>query len=153
MPAILESPSAVWIIHIDGTALPNPGRIGLGAVLVAPDGTRHCIAQLSQPNGCNNEAEARALILALDTARQLGARQLRIHSDSDVLVQHLNGKAITGIVRLNVLFGTLRQQMAAFESTELCWLPRHRNAEADALARGVLGLAPKAAKKPLRRRS
>ncbi|MDP1566066.1 MAG: ribonuclease H, partial [Polaromonas sp.] len=49
-----------WIIYADGSAVPNPGRMGLGAVLVAPDGTRHVLSMATDARGCNNEAEARA---------------------------------------------------------------------------------------------
>lgn len=60
---------AAWVIHCDGSAIPNPGRMGLGAVLVAPDGTRHALSQATHTTGCNNEAELGALVMALNEAR------------------------------------------------------------------------------------
>ena len=42
--AAARAPGA-WVIHCDGSAWPNPGRMGLGVVLCAPDGTCHTLAQ------------------------------------------------------------------------------------------------------------
>lgn len=128
-----------WTLHCDGTALPNPGRIGIGAVLVAPDGQRHTLSQ-ALGHGCNNEAEARALLLGLAEARRLGALALTVHSDSRVLVDHLNGSEPVRVAALARCFEEVRVALADFPEVSLRWLPRHRNREADALARGVLGL-------------
>ncbi|MDQ8023375.1 MAG: reverse transcriptase-like protein [Moraxellaceae bacterium] len=136
-------PPDCWLIHCDGTALPNPGRIGVGVVLRAPDGSEHRISR-TQGNGCNNEAEACALLLALAEAQHLGAQCLRLYSDSDVLVQHVAGTAHTAVPRLAALFAEARDALAQFRHAELHWLPRHRNGDADTLARAVLGLPPKA---------
>src|SRR5690606_15707159 len=53
--------TATWLIHCDGSALPNPGRMGLGAVIVAPDGSRQTLSVDTHSTGCNNEAELRAV--------------------------------------------------------------------------------------------
>jgi len=146
--------AAVWSVYCDGSAVPNPGRMGLGAVLVAPDGvTRHTISQATTATGCNNEAELRSLMLALAALRTHGASSLRIHSDSSVLVEQLaNGRPAAPIARLAPLFDEARRLLQHFAPVELRWIPRHRNGEADALARQALGLAPKAAPKPRRKR-
>ena len=60
--------SAPWIIYCDGSAVPNPGRMGLGAVVTAPDGSRHPISITAEGRGCNNEAELRALMAAMQYA-------------------------------------------------------------------------------------
>jgi ribonuclease HI len=142
------SSAAAWTVHCDGTALPNPGRIGIGAVLTAPDGTRHTLSQATGTHGCNNEAEARALIAALQMLQNLGAENavLNIHSDSSVLVAQLGGAA--PIVRLTQVFDEARQLLQQFGDVHLDWVPRHRNSEADALARAALGLPSKAGVKP-----
>jgi ribonuclease HI len=140
-----------WHIHCDGTALPNPGRIGIGVVLQAPDGS---IEQISQAagSGCNNEAEARALIAALQAAQAKGAQQLCVYSDNSVLVEHVSGRAQTRIERLQRLFAEAQSLLAGFAGAELRWIPRHRNSAADALARAALGLPAKPAGRPSSRR-
>ena len=143
--------AAAWTVHCDGTALPNPGRMGLGAVLTAPDGTRHTLSQATGTHGCNNEAEVRALIAALQLLQDLGAQPaaLNICSDSSVLVVQLDGAAPAApIVRLTHVFDEARQLLQQFSNVRLGWVPRHRNTAADTLARAALGLPDKSGIKP-----
>jgi ribonuclease HI len=144
-----------WTIYCDGSAVPNPGRMGLGAVVTAPDGSRHSLSITAEGRGCNNEAELRALMAAMQYARQHGAAALLVHCDNSVVVQQLLGTATEPFVRLAPLFDEVRADLRSFESTQLMWIPRHRNREADALARAAVGLMPKKATpaaKPRRRR-
>jgi len=130
--------------------------MGLGAVLTGPDGTvRHQISEATPFTGCNNEAELRALLAALDwLARRVvpASTTVRVFSDNSVLVEQLGGRAIAPIERLSPLFDAARRLLQAFQGADLQWIPRHRNAAADALARAALGLAPKAAIPPGRRK-
>lgn len=145
-----------WLIHCDGSAVPNPGRMGLGAVIASPDGaTQHALSEATHCTGCNNEAELRALLAALQwlAARQGAgpAFRLKVVSDSSLLVQHLGPRPGATVVRLAALLDAVRRALAPFAEVELAWVPRHRNGAADALARAALGLAPKPAAKPLRK--
>lgn len=132
-----------WTIYSDGSAVPNPGRMGLGAVLVAPDGTRHALSMATDARGCNNEAEARALMAALRDAQARGATALQIYSDSSLLVAQLGAAPAPPVLRLAALYEEVGALLATFTHTSLHWIPRHRNGEADALARAALGLPPK----------
>jgi len=132
-----------WIIYCDGSAVPNPGRMGLGAVLVAPDGTRHALSMATDARGCNNEAEARALMAALRDAQARGATALLIYSDSSLLMEQLGSAGAAPVVRLAGLYEEAGALLNTFTHTSLHWIPRHRNGEADALARAALGLLPK----------
>jgi ribonuclease HI len=135
--------AGTWRIHCDGSAVPNPGRMGLGAVLIEPDGTPHTLSIVPPHRGCNNEAELRAVMAALHEARAHGATTLRIHTDNSTLVAQLGGQRAPAIARLAALFDEARALLAGFGSVSLEWIPRHRNGEADALARAALGMAPK----------
>lgn len=133
----------VWQVHCDGSAVPNPGRMGLGAVLQSAGGARHTVSLPSPDRGCNNEAEVRALMAAMGAARSLGAQALRLHCDNSVVVEQVNGTAAQPVDRLAPLFDQARAMLAAFDDATLVWVPRHRNREADALARAAVGLPPK----------
>jgi len=141
-----------WTVHSDGSAVPNPGRMGIGAVLVAPDGTRHEISQASQHHGCNNEAELMALTTALQEAKRRGAKAVMLYCDNSVIVEQLVGMPTRRVARLAPELDMARQVIDAFDQLELRWIPRHRNGEADALARAALGLPSKSSDKPTRRR-
>jgi ribonuclease HI len=144
-----------WVIHCDGSAWPNPGRMGLGAVLTGPDGAvRHQISEATTFSGCNNEAELRALMQALQWLAQQGltaSATVQVFSDNSVLVEQLGVHPAAPIARLAPLFDEARSALDRFHSVRLQWIPRHRNGAADALARAALGLAPKAATPPSHR--
>ena len=139
----MQDETAPWMIYCDGSAVPNPGRMGLGAVLTGPDGTRHTLSAPAEGRGCNNEAELRALMAALQHAKQHGAAALVIHCDNSVVVEQLLGTALEPFLRLASLFDEVRAELRSFASARLVWVPRHRNREADALARAAVGLMPK----------
>lgn len=145
-------PEEAWQAWCDGTACPNPGQIGLGAILRSPAGEAHPLSQRSPVQGCNNEAEALALLATLELALSLGVRQLRVHCDSDVVVRIAQDAASTEAARLAPLFMQVRERIAAFDHLELKWLPQHRNNEADQFARQALGLPPRLPAKPKRKR-
>lgn len=139
-----EEQTTSWVVHCDGSALPNPGRMGLGALLISPDGSRHTLSVATHTTGCNNEAELRALIAALQALQQHGAQSLLVRSDSSILVEQLSGvKPAKPIARLSALFDEARALLQSFEQARLQWIPQHRNGEADALARAALGLPPR----------
>lgn len=133
---------ATWIVHCDGSAVPNPGRMAYGAVIVSPDGERHTLSFAGTDVGCNNEAELLGVMAALRESSRLGARQVLLHSDNRTLVDQLGGGA-PPIARLADLFDQARGLMETLDGVRLLWIPRHRNAEADALARAALGLPGK----------
>jgi ribonuclease HI len=126
--------------------------MGLGAVLVAPDGTRHALSMATDVRGCNNEAEAKALMLALHEARLRGGTSVEIYSDSSLLVAQLGAANTPPVLRLEALYEEAAALLATFTHSALHWIPRHRNGEADALARAALGLAPKGPAKLIRKR-
>ncbi|MDH4417221.1 ribonuclease H [Acidovorax sp. HMWF029] len=141
-----------WVIHCDGSAWPNPGRMGLGAVLTGPDGTvQHQISEATTYTGCNNEAELRALMLSLQWLAQQGlaaSTPVLVFSDNSVLVEQLGSQPTAPIGRLAALFDEARSALQPFHNVRLQWIPRHRNGAADTLARAALGLAPKVALPP-----
>ncbi|TAK95932.1 MAG: ribonuclease HI family protein [Aquabacterium sp.] len=139
-----------WIIHCDGSAEPNPGRMGMGAVITAPDGARQTLSLTSSERGCNNEAELRALMAALHALDADKVPALHIYSDNSVLVAQLDGHRLQPpVARLAGLFDETRGLLATFDQVMLSWIPRHRNGEADALARAAIGLPPKVTTKPV----
>ena len=133
--------AGLWVVFCDGSALPNPGAMGIGAILIDPAGIGHTLSQVTSTKGCNNEAELRALIAALHEASRLGATELQVHSDSALLVEQLGALPVKPIARLALLFDEARALLQAFPCIRLQWIPGHRNGAADALARAALGLS------------
>ena len=144
-----------WQAWFDGSALPNPGKIGIGAVLLSPDGRRFEKSLQPGLRGCNNQAELHALCATLELAHGAGAQYLLVRGDSDVTIRYVSGQGSTKIAVLQTLVEQARAWLNRFEEVQLCWVPRHRNSEADHLCRLALGLPDKSAstsKKKKRRR-
>lgn len=145
--------ASCWQGWFDGGAAPNPGRIGIGGILLSPDGDRQHWSMAGGRTGCNNEAELLALIALLERAGRAGAGRLRVYGDSDFALcagracQRGNAQ-ITVVARLQALLPGLAGALQGVAAVELVWIPRHRNGEADRLARQALGLPAKPAVLP-----
>lgn len=163
MPAHQEEPSgsffhahethgtgdATWVAHCDGGAWPNPGAMALGAVLTSPNGEVHRLSQRLSGSGCNNEAEWRATVAVLDLALRHGARGLCLHTDSTQVRDHLSQPQAPALPpALQTWVNEARALAALINHFTVKWVPRHRNAYADALAREALGLPPKPVQTP-----
>ncbi|MDA8257342.1 MAG: ribonuclease HI family protein [Betaproteobacteria bacterium] len=131
-----------WQAWCDGSALPNPGKIGVGVVLMAPDGRCSEKSRLLNVSGCNNEAELHALCAALEMTAAAGARKLLLRGDSDVAIRYVRGPDSTQIARLKLLVAAACVWLRSFDEVQLVWIPRHCNRDADRLSRQALGLPP-----------
>ena len=130
---LLNAQPTAWRAWFDGSARPNPGRCGIGALLEGPDGVK---LELAQPAGHGNssEAEYRALIAVLETAVTHGARDLTIHGDSRVVIDDVTGPDLYAAPALAAYRARVRALLAHLPDARLRWVPRHRNAAADALS-------------------
>lgn len=127
-----QAAPSTWRAWFDGSAHPNPGRCGIGAVITGPVGER---IELSQPAGHGNssEAEYRALIAALQAAVSAGAQGLTVYGDSKVVIDDVNG-VVAPALNLAAHREQARDLMAQLPGVTVRWLPRHKNAAADALS-------------------
>ena len=125
-----------WLVFIDGSALPNPGRLSIGGIAYAPDGEVDCFSLRLAHIGCNNEAEALAVIHAFGWLAEKAARHVLIHTDNSILAEQLSLAEPKRIERIFAVYEKARTLARQFESVQVKWIPRHKNAIADALARG-----------------
>jgi ribonuclease HI len=130
------SPSA-WRGWFDGSATPNPGRIGIGALLLGPAGERIEISRRAG-EGTSGDAEYLALAALLETALGLGVRELAAYGDSQVVVHDVLMEGMPGARGLEGHRARVLGLMARLDRVALRWLPRHRNAAADALSQRAL---------------
>lgn len=125
--------TSAWRAWFDGSARPNPGRCGLGAVLDGPDGQR---IELSLDGGYGNssEAEYRALNAVLRAAIDHGATDLLVLGDSQVVIDDVNAPDGANASTLGLLRAEALALLARLPQARLRWIPRHKNARADALS-------------------
>lgn len=126
------------IINTDGLSKNNPGPAAIGAILKDVRGEK--IATISQAIGVasNNEAEYRAIIAGLEKALELGAKQVELRSDSELVVNQLNGRYKIKSTTLRPLYLQTAQLLGRFEQVAITYIPREQNTEADRLANRAL---------------
>ncbi len=126
------------IIHTDGVSRGNPGLAAIGATIKDKQG--RLIASLSQKisNTTNNQAEYRAIIAALEEAIRLGARQVELNSDSELVVRQIKGQYRVKKATLKPLYQRVKQLQSSLEVFTANHVPRQQNREADSLANSAL---------------
>jgi ribonuclease HI len=124
----------IFTAYIDGAARGNPGPAGSGAYVVSHQGRDPEEHFEALGRATNNVAEYRALLLALDRARVLGATEVRIFSDSLLLVEQMNGRYKVRADHLRPLWEQARRSARTFSRFSVAHIPRERNMQADRLA-------------------
>ena len=79
------------VVHVDGGARGNPGPAAIGVVVAGPDG--EVLDEFAERIGIatNNVAEYRALLRGLERAKALGAREIEIVNDSELVARQVSG--------------------------------------------------------------
>ena len=131
-------PATAWLAWFDGSAHPNPGRIGIGALLTGPSGQRIAISRRAG-HGNSGQAEYSALLAVLEAALRERPSALVVYGDSRVVLDEVN-RLTPGSRALAVQRAAAQALIAQFARITLQWIPRHRNAAADQLSQQAIGL-------------
>lgn len=126
-----------WRAWFDGSAHPNPGRCGIGALLLGPGGERIALSQ-GAGYGNSSEAEYLALIAVLEAAVAAGAQGLTVYGDSQVVINDVTGGGAGAAPALAELRAQARELIAQLGGAVLRWIPRHKNGAADALSQAAM---------------
>ena len=132
-------------IFIDGGSRGNPGQGACAAVFWGHTGTILCEEGKYLGRCTNNFAEYHGLRLALAAAARLGAEELEIFSDSELLVRQFSGQYRVKDATLAGIMAEIRVAAAAFKKVSLSHVPRARNTDADRLVNQILDNARHAA--------
>ena len=135
-------PAMKVVVHVDGGARGNPGPAAAGAVVSAPDGTVLDETAERLGTATNNVAEYRGLLLGLERARALGAREVEVINDSELVARQVQGAYKVKNAALRPLFLDAMAALRGFDRWSIRNVPRAENAAADALVNQALdGLA------------
>ncbi len=126
------------VVHVDGGARGNPGPAAAAAVLSDPAG--EVLDEASEAIGVatNNVAEYRGLLLGLARARELGADEVEVVNDSELVAKQVNGLYKVKHPDMKPLHAAAMQALEAFDSWTMRSVPRAQNADADALVNQAL---------------
>ena len=121
------------VVHVDGGARGNPGPAGVGVVVSDPDGNELDRANAYVGETTNNVAEYRALLLGIERAQALGARDVEIVNDSELVARQVTGEYKVKKEDLRMLHAQALQALGAFDRWKIRSVPRLQNEVADAL--------------------
>jgi ribonuclease HI len=126
------------IVHVDGGARGNPGPAAAACVVTSPEGD--VLAEHARLLGTatNNVAEYRALLLGLECARELGASEVEIVGDSELIAKQVKGLYKVKHQDMKPLHGEAMTALGRFRGWSIRTVPRARNARADALVNEAL---------------
>jgi ribonuclease HI len=126
------------IVHVDGGARGNPGPAAAACVVSSPDG--EVLDERAQLLGeaTNNVAEYRALLLGLERARALGAGEVEVINDSELVAKQVQGLYKVKHPAMRPLHAEAMAALRGFGRWSIRSVPRAQNAQADALVNAAL---------------
>src|SRR5919107_6374911 len=118
------------VVPVDGGARGTPGPAAAAAVLSSPDGD--VVDEASELLGVatNNVAEYRGLLLGLARAKALGATEVEVVNDSELIAKQINGAYKVKHPDMKPLHAQARQALDAFSRWSIRSVPRAENAGA-----------------------
>ena len=126
------------VLHVDGGARGNPGPAAVGIVISGPGGD--VLEELGETIGVttNIVAEYRALLRGLERARALGADEVEIVGDSELVARQLTGAYKVKHAAMKPLYAQAMAALRGFDAWRIRTVPRAQNARADELVNQAL---------------
>ena len=121
------------VVHVDGGSRGNPGPAAAAAVLSTPDGDVVGEAAVTLGTATNNVAEYRGLLLGLERAAALGATEVDVINDSELIAHQVTGRYKVKHPDMKPLHAQAMRALGEFDSWRIRSVPRAQNADADRL--------------------
>lgn len=125
-------------VHVDGGARGNPGPAAIAVVVSDDEGQVVHEAHETIGRATNNVAEYRALIFGIEKAAELGATELELVGDSELVVKQVRGEYRVKDAGLKPLHSAAQQALGDFAEWQIRHVKRDQNAAADALVNKAL---------------
>ena len=129
------------VVHVDGGSRGNPGPAAAAAVISTPEGEVLDEAATVLGRATNNVAEYRGLLLGLERARALGATEVEVVNDSELVARQVNGAYKVKHPDMRPLYEEAKAALQGFARWSIRSVPRAQNADADALVNQALDQA------------
>jgi ribonuclease HI len=98
-------------------------------------------AAVTLGHATNNVAEYRGLLLGLERAAALGATEVEVVNDSELVAKQINGQYKVKHPDMKPLYAEARKALEGFGRWRVRSVPRAQNAAADALVNQALDAA------------
>jgi ribonuclease HI len=121
------------VIHVDGGSRGNPGPAAIGVVVSDSEGA--VLDEVAERIGVatNNVAEYRALLKGLERAAALGASEIELVNDSELVARQITGAYKVKHPAMKPLYAEAVAALRQFERSRIRSVPRAQNARADEL--------------------
>jgi ribonuclease HI len=129
------------VVHVDGGARGNPGPAAIGIVVSEPDGA--VLDEVAERIGIatNNVAEYRAVLRGVERARALGASEVELIGDSELVAKQLSGAYRVKHPSMKPLHADAIAALSGLKRWSIRTVPRAQNARADELVNAALDAA------------
>jgi len=129
------------VVHIDGASRGNPGPAAAAFILTDPDGARLQAKAFFLGQATNNVAEYEAVIRGLSRASELGATEVDLIGDSELIAKQITGDYRVKHADMKPLHAKALALLSGFDDWTIRTVPRAQNADADALVNQALDAA------------
>ena len=129
------------VVHVDGGSRGNPGPAAVGAVASSPEGEPLGERSAYIGEATNNVAEYRAVQLGLELARELGAEDVEVVNDSQLVARQIGGQYKVKHAGLKPLFLETMRMLREFDRWAVRDVRREQNVRADELVNEELDRA------------
>jgi len=128
-------------VYVDGGSRGNPGPAAIAAVVRDADGG--VLDERGELIGAatNNVAEYRAMLLGIARAAELGASEVELVGDSELVVRQIKGEYKVKDAALKELHAQVGDALRQFEAWSIRHVRREQNEEADLLVNQTLDAA------------
>ena len=126
------------VVHVDGGARGNPGPAAAAAVASSAEGETLAERKAYIGEATNNVAEYRALLLGLELARELGAEEVEVVNDSELVARQIGGEYKVKNAGLRPLFVETMRALREFDKWSVRSVRRELNERADELVNEAL---------------
>lgn len=126
------------VVNVDGGARGNPGPAAVAAVAATVDGDVVGERDAYIGEATNNVAEYRALLLGLELARELGASEVELINDSELVARQIGGEYKVKHAGLKPLFAEAMRTLREFDAWAVRSVRREQNERADELVNRAL---------------
>jgi ribonuclease HI len=126
------------VVNVDGGARGNPGPAAIAAVVQEPAGG--VLEESAERIGraTNNVAEYRALLLGIERAAAIGATELELVGDSELIVRQVKGEYKVKDATMRELHAEATRELSQLEDWSIRHVKRAENADADRLVNAAL---------------
>ncbi|KAK3005789.1 hypothetical protein RJ639_016874 [Escallonia herrerae] len=122
-----------WNLYVDGSSA--LGTSGAGLIVISPEGFTIEYALRFGFQASNNEAEYEALLTGIRLAHALKVDSLSVHSDSQLVVNHVLGDYEARDERMAQYLNLVKTSAVKFQNFTIRQIPRDQNNQADTLSR------------------